>query len=138
MDGFNQHEPACKTDDGGVADVGLFAAHGDALEPLELADRLFNARPEFIDTLGKKAASLLRILTPRDHRCDATRKRGDTVGVAVISLVGHRDARANLRADVERCLELGAVAGFTTGQVEVERVAVEISLEVDFGRESAA
>jgi hypothetical protein len=44
VDGFNQHQPACKTDDGGVADVGLFAAHGDALEPLELADGLFDAR----------------------------------------------------------------------------------------------
>ena len=48
VDGFNQHQPACKTDDGGVADVGLFASHGDALEPLELADGLFDTRPEFI------------------------------------------------------------------------------------------
>ena len=48
VDGFNQHQPASKTDDGGVADVGLFAAHGDALEPLELADGLFDTRPEFI------------------------------------------------------------------------------------------
>jgi hypothetical protein len=29
VDGFNQHQPASKTDDCGVADVGLFAAHGD-------------------------------------------------------------------------------------------------------------
>lgn len=48
VDGFNQHQSACKTDDGGVADVGLFASHGDALEPLDLADRLFDTRPEFI------------------------------------------------------------------------------------------
>jgi len=48
VDGFNQHQPACKTDDGGVAGVGLFASHGDALEPLELADGLFDTRPEFI------------------------------------------------------------------------------------------
>ena len=48
VDGFNQHQPACKTDDGGVADVGLFASHGDALEPLDLADRLIDTRPEFI------------------------------------------------------------------------------------------
>ena len=68
VDGFNQHQPACKTDDGGVADVGLFAAHGDAFEPLELADGLFDARPEFIETLGKEAASLLGVFTTRDHR----------------------------------------------------------------------
>jgi hypothetical protein len=34
--------------------------------------------------------------------------------------------------------KLCAVAGLAPGQVEVERVAVEISLEVDFGRETAA
>jgi hypothetical protein len=137
VDGFNQHEPAGKADDCLVADVGLFTAHGDAFEPLELADRLFDARPQFLETLGKEAASLLGVLTTRDHRCDATRKRGDAIGVAVISLVGHRDPRANVRADVERCLELGAVAGLAPGQVEVERPAVEIGFEVDFGREAA-
>jgi len=137
VDGFNQHQPACKTDDGGVADVGLFAAHGDAFEPLELADGLFDARPEFIETLGKEAASLLGVSPTRDHGCDATRKRSDAICVAVISLVGHRDARADVRADVERCLELRAVARLARGQVEIERVAVEIGLEVDFGREAA-
>ena len=48
-----------KTDDCRVADVGLFAAHGNAFEPLELADRLFDTRPESIEALGKEAASLL-------------------------------------------------------------------------------
>jgi hypothetical protein len=59
------------------------------------------------------------------------------VGLAIIALVRYRDARADVRPDVERCLELGAVADFTAGQMEVERVAIEISLEVDFGREAA-
>ena len=94
-------------------------------------------RPEFIETLWKEAASLLGVFTTGDHRCDATRKRGDAIRVAVIYLVGHRDARANVRADVERCLELGAVAGLAPGQVEVERMPVEIGLEVDFRREAA-
>ena len=58
--------------------------------------------------------------------------------MAVIPLVRDRDARADVRPDIKRCLELGAVAGFTTGQMEVERVAVEIGLEVDFCREAAA
>jgi len=137
VDGFNQHQAACKTDDGGVADVGLFAAHGDALEPLELADGLFDTRPEFIETLGKEAASSLGVFTTRDHRCDAARKCGDAICFAVVSLVGHRDARANVRADVERCLELRAVARLAWGQGEVERMAVEIGLDVDFGRKAA-
>ena len=54
VDGFNQHEPACKTDERGVAGVGLFAAHGDAFVSLELADRLFDARPELYSRFGKK------------------------------------------------------------------------------------
>jgi hypothetical protein len=38
VDGLNQHQAACKTDDGRVAYVGLLAAHGNAFETLELAD----------------------------------------------------------------------------------------------------
>ena len=58
--------------------------------------------------------------------------------MTIIPLVRHRDARADVWADIERCLELYAVAGVAAGQVEVERVAVEIGLEVDFRRETAA
>ena len=54
VDGFNQHESACKTDERSVAGVGLLAAHGDALVSLELADRLFDARPDLYSRLGKK------------------------------------------------------------------------------------
>ena len=80
---------------------------------------------------------MLGVFTTGDHRGDATRKRGDAICVAVISLIGYRDARADVWPDVERGLELRAVAGFATGQVKVERMAVEIGLEVDFGREAA-
>ena len=138
MDGFNQHQTARKTDDGRVADIGLLAPHGDAFEPLELADCLFDARPQFIEALREKTSSLLGVFAAWDNRCDATRTGRRPVGLAVIPLVRHRDARADVGADVQRCLELGAVAGLATCQVEVERIAVEIGLEVDFGRETAA
>ena len=118
--------------------MGFLAAHGDAFEPLKLADCLFDARPEFIEALRKEAPSLLGVFAARDNRCDAARECRRSVGLAVISLVRHHDARADVRADVERRLELCAVAGLATGQVEVERVAVEIGLEVYFGRETAA
>jgi hypothetical protein len=98
---------------------------------------LFDARAEFIQTLGKEAASFLGVFATRDYRCDATCARGDAICGAVISFVGHRDARADVGAAVERCHELRAVAGFATGQVEIERMAVEIGLEVNFGREAA-
>ena len=98
---------------------------------------MFDACAEFIETLGKEATSLLGVFTTRDYRGDTTCARGDAICDAVISFVGDCDARTDVRADVERCLELGAVAGFATGQVEVERMAVEIGLEVNFGREAA-
>src|SRR5271165_6838267 len=108
------------------------------LNPLELADCLFDAGPEFIEAFRKKASSLLGVFAALDNRCDAARERRRPVGLAVISLVRHRNARADVGADVERRLELCAVAGLATGQMEVEWVAVEIGLEVDFGREAAA
>ena len=81
---------------------------------------------------------MLGIFPARDHRCNAAHERRRSIGLAVIPLVRDRDARADVRPDIKRRLELGAVAGFTTGQMEVERVAVEIGLEVDFCREAAA
>jgi hypothetical protein len=47
VDGFHPHQNACETDNGAVAGRGLLASHGDALEPLQFAHRLFDpgARP---------------------------------------------------------------------------------------------
>ena len=67
------------------------------------------------------------------------RERRRSIGLTVRSLVRHHNApRTDVGTDVERRLELYAVAYLSAGQVEVERVAVEIGLEVDFGRETAA
>jgi hypothetical protein len=101
VDGFNQHQSAREADDGGVADVGLLAAHGDAFEPLELTDRLFDARPQFIEAFRKEPSSLLGVFAARDNRRDIAGERRRPVGLAVISLVGYRDARADVGADVE-------------------------------------
>jgi hypothetical protein len=138
VNGFNQHQAARKTDNGWVTDVGLVAAHGHAFEPLELANGLFDACPEFVKALWKESSPLLGVFATGDYRRDATCVRRSAVRVAVISFVRHRDARADVWPDVERRLELGAVTDLTAGEVEVERVAVEIGLEVDLGREAAA
>ncbi len=81
---------------------------------------------------------MLGVFTARDNRRDAARPCCRPVGLAVIALVGDCDTRAGVGADVERGLELCAVAGFAAGQVEIERIAVEIGLEMDFGREATA
>ena len=119
VDGFDQHQPARKTDDGRVADVCFLAAHGNALEALELAHGLFDACTKFIEALRKKAPSLLGVFAARDNWCDAAGTGRRPVGLAVISLVRHRDARADVWAYVEGRLELCAVADLATGQMEV-------------------
>ena len=101
VDGFNQHQPAGKTDDGRVAGVGLLTAHGDAFEPFKLADRLFDACPEFIEALREKAPPLLGVVAARDDRCNSARECRLPVGLAVIALVRQRDARADVRSNVE-------------------------------------
>ena len=138
VDGLHQDHDACEADDGIEARPGPLASQCHALEPLELADRLLDARTESIETLWKKATSLLGVFATRDNRRDAACKRGGTICGAVVSLVGHRDARPDVRTDVERYLEFSTVAGLATGQMEVERVALEIGLKVDLCRESAA
>jgi len=92
----------------------------------------------FIEALRKEVPSLLGAFAARDNRRDAPRACRRAVGLAVVSLVRYRDARADVGTDVERRLELRAVAGLASGQVEVEGIAVEIGLDVDFGRETAA
>ena len=126
VDGFHQDQGARETHDRRVAGDCLFAAHSDALEAFELADGLLDARPELVETLRKEPASMLGVLPPRDDRGDAARAGGVAFGLAVVSLVGHRDARADIRADVERRLELDAVAGLAAGEVEVEGASVEV------------
>ncbi len=81
---------------------------------------------------------MLGIFAAWDDRRDAAFAGGEAIGSTVVALVGNGDSRADIGSDIERGLELGTVAGLATGQVAVERVAVEIGLEVDLGREAAA
>ena len=138
VDGFHQYHSAGKTDEGCVAGAGFVAAHGDAFEALELADGLFDAGPQTVEALWEEPASLPGIFATWDDRRDAAVTGGLAIGGTVVALVGHGDAGADIGSDVERGFELGAVAGLAAGQMEVERPAVEIGFEVDFGREAAA
>jgi hypothetical protein len=74
----------------------------------------------------------------RDNGTDAAHPRCLPVGFGVVALIGHCRAGPDVRSDIEQGFELAAIAGFAAGQVEIERVAFEIGLEVDFGREPAA
>jgi len=60
------------------------------------------------------------------------------IGFRVIALVGDDGARRDVGTDVEQRFEMAAVALFTAGQIEADRRAVEVGLEMDFCREPAA
>ncbi len=55
----------------------------------------------------------------------------------MIALVTERGARIDIGADVEKRLEVAAIAGFTTGEMKGNWQATEIGLQVDLGRETA-
>jgi hypothetical protein len=74
----------------------------------------------------------------RNERTDAAFAGRPSIDLGVIPLVGHGGAGPNVGSDVEQCLELPAVACFTTGQMEAERETLEVGFEVDFCREPAA
>src|SRR3982751_5925463 len=56
----------------------------------------------------------------------------------IIALITHGRARRDVGSEVEQDLELRAVAGLTLCEVKSEWASIQVSLEVDLGRETAA
>ena len=139
VDGFDQDQAAGEADKGSIAFCGLFAAHCNALEAFELAHRLLDTGAGLIEYLGKEEAwPVLGIRTPRDDWNNAPPATGGAIGGGIIALVSQRRARRDVRPDVERDFQLGAVADLATSQMEADGQAIEVRLEVDLAREPAA
>lgn len=60
------------------------------------------------------------------------------IGFASVSLIGNRYLGPDVGAEVEQKREVRRVAFLSTGQVEGDRIAVEVGLQMDFGRKAAA
>src|SRR5205085_3192684 len=73
-----------------------------------------------------------------DDGADAALARRRSVGLGVVALVAKHGLGRDVRADVEQEGEIAAVAGLAAGQMEGQRQAVEIALQVDFGGKPAA
>ena len=69
----------------------------------------------------------------RNDRTNAALAGAVAIGFGVVTFVGDGGARQNIGSDVEQEFEVAAVAGFAPSQMEGERQAVEVDLEVDFG-----
>lgn len=133
VDGFDQDEAEGERDEGTVIARSLLATKGDALEALEFADGLLDARPRFVEDFREESGSVGCSRAMRNDRTNAALAGTVAIGFGVVTFVGDGGARQNIGSDVEQEFEVAAVAGFAPGQMEGERQAVEIDLEVDFG-----
>lgn len=99
---------------------------------------MLDAGAALVEDLGKEGWLGRSILAVRDGGTDAAPARRLAVGLGIVSFVAEHGPRCDVRADVEQDFEIAAVAGLAAGQVEGQRQAVEIALQVDFGGKPAA
>lgn len=137
VDGFDQDEAAGESDDEGVVLGGFLTPQGDALEPFQLAHGLLDPRAGLVEDLGEEARLAAVRASVRDDGVDAAHAGCLSVARSIVALVGQSGAWRDVRADVEQDLELASVAGLPAGEVERERLAVEVALEVDLGAPAA-
>ncbi len=135
MDGFDQDYAAGESDDGGIVLGGFLASQSDALEALELAVCVLDPGAGFVEDFGKESWFVSGVIAIGNDRADSALAGSFSIGLGVVPLVGHHAAGPNIGADVEQDFELSAVALLAAGQMEVERVAPQVGLKVDFCRE---
>jgi hypothetical protein len=138
VDGFNQDKGAGERDEGGEVLGSLLAAQGDPLEALEFTDALLDAGAPLVEDAGKECGLCGGVLAVRDGGADAAPARCLAVRRSVVSLVAENGPGRDVRADVEQDREIAAVAGLAPGEMERQRQAVEIGLQVDFAGKPAA
>src|SRR3954452_5781503 len=138
VDGFDDDEAQSECDEGSEGPVRFLATERNALEALELADEVFDAGAGAIERLREERRPSLGRCLDRDHRADAALAGGRAIGFGIIAFVPHGRPRRDVGSEVEQDLELRAVAGLTLCEVKREGASIQISLEVDLGREPAA
>jgi hypothetical protein len=138
VDGFDEDKSEGESDKGSEVPGRFLAAERDALEALQFADQLLDAGARPIERLRKESGRVLLVGLVGDHGRDAALAGCRTVGLGGIALVAHCRPGRDVGAEIEENFELHAVAGLALGQMEGERVAIEIGLEVDLGREAPA
>src|ERR1700730_18339089 len=82
VDGFDQDEAADQGDEGAIVLGGLFAPQSDALEALDLAVGLLDARAAFVQDAWEEFRSC-EIGSVGDHRADAAITCGLPIGCGI-------------------------------------------------------
>jgi hypothetical protein len=91
----------------------------------------------FVEDPGKELGFIGHVGPVGNNRADAAASGGLPVRRRIVSFIGQRGARRNVRADIEQGLELTAVAGLAAREMKRQGLAIEVGLEVDLGREPA-
>ena len=138
MDGFDEDEAESKGDKGAIVLGCLLAAERKALEALELAHGLLDARTPPVEGSRKELRPVPGIALEGNDRAKAARARGLTMRLGVVALIAHSRTRSDVGPEIEQDLELRAVACLAFWQMESEGQALVIELEVDLGREAAS
>jgi hypothetical protein len=138
VDGFDQDESCGEGDDGGEVSPGLLAAECQALEAFELADGLLDPGSAAIERLREEARLVLLVGLGRNDGDRAAVASRLPVRLAGVAFVADGGAGMNVRAEVEQYGKMRSVAALAAGQIEGDRMAVEIGLQVDLGGEAAA
>src|SRR4051812_42524445 len=138
VDGFDDDEAKSECDEGCKVLVRFLATERKALEALELAHKLLDTGAGSIECLREERWPVLGRCLERDHWADATLARGRAIGFGIIAFVPHSRAGRDVGPKIKQDLKLRAVAGLTLCEVKREGASIQISLEVDLGREPAA
>ena len=121
VDGFHQDQAACEADNCREAHCAFLARKATRLKRLSLPTACSTRAPGLVEFGWKKAPTLLSGAPAGNHRGDAADTRGIAIGTAVVTFIGHHQARTDVGSDIQRGFELDAVARLAPGQVEVER-----------------
>ena len=138
MDGFGPDKGASDGNESGEVLCGFLAAQRDPLEALELADGLLDAGAPFVESTREEFRLGDDVAAVRNDGADAAPACRLAICLAVIALIADHCPGRDIRAKVEQGLEIAAVAGLAAGQVKGQGQTVEIALQVDLGRKSAA
>ena len=107
------------------------------MEALDLAHHLLDSRPRFVEDFCEELRLVDGIRAIGDYRTNAAFTRRLPICLRIIALVRDNGAGINIGTEVEEHFEVAAVARFAAGQMEADRIAVEIGLEMDLGREAS-
>src|SRR5580704_19401 len=97
------------------------------------ADDGSRVRPRFVEDCGEELRLVDGVRAIGDYRTNAAFARRLPICLRIIALVRDNGAGINIGTEVEEHFEVAAVARFAAGQMEADRIAVEIGLEMDLG-----